>query len=78
MVDVEIHTPNGRVDLVILTRTDLFILEFKLDKDAKTAMSQINLQDYRQRFALCGKPITKVGINFDSDQGNIEDWVIEK
>ena len=78
MVDVEIHTPNGRVDMVILTRTDLFILEFKLDKDAKTAMSQINLKDYRQRFALCGKPITKVGINFDSDQGNIEDWVIEK
>ena len=78
MVDVEIHTPNGRVDMMILTRTDLFILEFKLDQDAKAAMNQINIKDYRQRFALCGKPITKVGINFDSDKGNIEDWVIEK
>ena len=35
------------------------------------------LKNYRQRFALSGKPITKVGINFDSTQGNITDWVIE-
>ena len=28
--------------------------------------------------ALCGKPIVKVGINFDSTQGNIEDWIIEE
>ena len=35
-------------------------------------------QHYRQRFALSGKPVTKVGINFDSAQGNTEDWAIEK
>ena len=29
-------------------------------------------------FALCGKPIVKVGVNFDSTQGNIEDWIIEE
>ncbi len=40
-------------------------------------MQQINLKNYAQRFALAGKPITKVGINFDSTKGNIEDWVIE-
>ena len=77
LVDVEVHTPNGRVDIVLLTKTDLYILELKLNKNAKAAMQQINLKNYRQRFALCGKPITKVGINFDSSKGNIEDWVIE-
>ena len=49
----------------------------KLNKDAATAMRQINLKDYAKRFALCDKPITKVGINFDAKSGNIEDWVIE-
>ena len=78
LVDVEVHTPRGRVDIVLLTKTDLYIIELKLDKSAQTAMQQINLKNYRQRFALSGKPITKVGINFDSTQGNIEDWVIEK
>ena len=77
LVDVEVHTPKGRVDIVLLTKTDLYIIELKLNKSAQTAMQQINLKNYRQRFALSGKPVTKVGINFDSTQGNIEDWVIE-
>ena len=77
LVDVEVHTPKGRVDIVLLTRTDLYIIELKLNKDAQAAIQQINLKNYRQRFALSGKPITKVGINFDSTQGNITDWVIE-
>ena len=76
LVDVEVHTPKGRVDIVILTRTDLYIVELKLNKSAQAAMQQINLKNYRQRFALCGLPITKVGINFDSTTGNITDWVI--
>ena len=76
LVDVEVHTPKGRIDIVILTRTDLYIVELKLNKSAQAAMQQINLKNYRQRFALCGLPITKVGINFDSTTGNITDWMI--
>ena len=78
LLDVEVHTPNGRVDIVMLSRTHLYIIEVKMDKDAQTAMQQIDLKDYRQRFALCGKPIVKVGINFDAKKGNIEDWKIEE
>ncbi len=77
VVDVEVHTPNGRVDIVLLTHTQLYIIELKLNKNAQAAMQQINLKNYARRFALSGKPITKVGINFDSTKGNIEDWVIE-
>ena len=77
LVDVEVHTARGRVDIVLLTKTDLYVVELKLNKSAQAAMQQINLKNYRQRFALCGLPITKVGINFDSTQGTIEDWVIE-
>ena len=77
LVDVEVHTPRGRVDIVLLTRTDLYVIELKLNKDAQSAMRQINLKDYARRFSLCGKPVTKVGVNFDSNTGNITDWVIE-
>ena len=77
VVDVEVHTPKGRVDIVLLTRTNLYVIELKLNKDAQTAMRQINLKDYARRFALCGKPVTKVGINFDSTVGNITDWKVE-
>ena len=78
VVDVEVHTPKGRLDIVMLTHTRLYIIELKLNKKAQAALQQINLKNYAQRFALCGKPVSKVGINFDSTTGNIEDWVIEE
>ena len=75
--DVEVHTPNGRVDIVVMTKSRLYLIELKLNQNAQVAMQQINLKNYRQRFALSGLPITKVGINFDSATHNITDWVVE-
>ena len=77
VVDVEVHTPNGRVDVVMETEDTLYLIELKLNKSAQAAMQQINLRQYDQRFARCGKPIVKVGVNFDAKKGNIEDWTIE-
>ena len=78
LVDVEVHTPNGRVDIVMLTHTRLYVMELKLNKDAATAMRQIDLNDYASRFALSGKPVTKVGINFSVENKKIElDWKVE-
>lgn len=77
LVDVEVHTPNGRVDIVLMTKTRIFLIELKLNRDAASALTQINLKDYRQRFALSKLPVTKVGVNFDSAKHNISDWAIE-
>lgn len=77
VVDVEVHTPNGRVDVVMETEDTLYLIELKLNKSAQAAMQQINLKQYDQRFARCGKPIVKVGVHFDAKKGNIEDWTIE-
>ena len=77
VVDVEVHTPNGRVDVVMETEDTLYLIELKLNKSAQAAMQQINLKQYDQRFARCGKSIVKVGVNFDAKKGNIEDWIIE-
>ena len=77
-VDVEVRTPHGRVDMVLRTATHLYLFELKLNKDAATAMRQINLKQYPKRFVQCGLPIVKVGINFDVDKHNITDWVVEE
>lgn len=77
-VDVEVRTPHGRVDVVLRTSTRLYLIELKLNQSADKAMEQINLKNYAERFALCGLPIVKVGINFDSRKGTINDWKIEE
>ena len=76
-VDVEVRTPRGRVDMVMRTRTRLYVMELKLDRSADAAMRQIDLKDYPARFALCGLPVVKVAVNFDSDKRTLKDWRIE-
>ena len=75
--DVEVHTPRGRVDMVMRSSSTIYLFELKLNKDAATAIEQINLKDYASKFALCNLPIVKVGINFDPDQRTLSDWKIE-
>lgn len=38
----------------------------------------IVFQNYPERFALCGLPVVKVGINFDSESHTLGDWIIEE
>ena len=75
-VDVEVRTPRGRVDMVMRTATTLYIVELKLNQSAEAAMQQIDLKNYPERFALCGLPVVKVGINFDMERHTLKDWVI--
>ena len=35
-------------------------------------------KEYAKRFALCGLPIVKVGINFDVETHTIKDWKVEE
>ncbi|MDE7378153.1 MAG: ATP-binding protein [Paraprevotella sp.] len=76
-VDVEVRTATGRVDMVMRTATKLYLMELKVDRSAAAAMEQIQLKDYPSRFALCGLPVVKVGISFDTEKRTIGEWVIE-
>ena len=76
-VDVEVHTPTGRVDIVMKTAKALYIFELKLNMSAQVAIKQIDLKDYSSKFALSGLPIVKVGINFDPERRTIGNWEVK-
>lgn len=69
--------PRGRVDVVMRSLSALYVMELKLGKTADDAMGQIDLKNYPERFALCGLPVVKVGINFDSERRTLGEWKIE-
>lgn len=77
-VDVEVRTPQGRVDMVLRTPGTLYVIELKIGKSADAALDQIDLKEYPERFALCGLPVVKVGINFSTEKRTIEGWKIEE
>jgi len=75
-VDIEVRTPRGRVDAVLRTATTLYVMELKIDTSADTAMQQIDLRHYPERFALCGLPVVKVAISFDTERRTLGEWRI--
>ena len=62
--------------MVMRTDKTLYLFELNLNQSVEAAMNHIDLKDYPSRFAMCGLPIIKVGINFDSEKRTIVDWKI--
>lgn len=75
-VDVEVHTPQGRCDIVLESPNKLYIIELKLNGSVKAAEEQIDLKDYDERFALSEKPVVNVAVNFSAETRNVADWKI--
>ena len=78
-IQAEVATNIGRIDAVLKAGQHLYIMEFKLDKTAGTALAQIDEKKYVQKYILParkkGQVIHKLGINFSYDKDrNITDW----
>ena len=74
----EICTGNGRIDMMVAAGDWIYVIEFKLSKSADQAMRQIENKDYAVKFRKEGKRIMLLGVNFDSEAGNITDWIKEE
>lgn len=64
-------TAKGQSDLVLLMPKGIYIMEIKYDDTAQKALEQIDLKGYAEKYKLDGRPITKVGIAFSSEERNI-------
>jgi hypothetical protein len=76
-VTPEVRTNEGRIDAVMETTDTVYVMEFKRDKSAAEALSQIKEKKYYEKFLASGKKITLVGVNFDSQKRTISEYLIE-
>jgi hypothetical protein len=74
-LESEVHTSDGRMDAVVQTPTHVYIIEFKLNVDAKVALAQIVEKQYAEKFRLIQKKIIGLGISFDTIKKAVKDWV---
>ncbi len=77
-IDVEIETINGRIDAVVKTDNHIYIIEFKINQSAEKAIEQIKNKKYALKYSNDKRHIYILGINFDTDKKEIEDWKLEK
>lgn len=73
---VEQHTFRGRTDITMETKDTIYVIELKFNKSAQEALDQINNKHYADAFALRGKTMEKIGMNFmiDEDKTIVLDW----
>ncbi len=74
-IDVEIETIDGRIDAVVKTETNIYVIEFKINQSAEKAIQQIRDKKYALKYADDKRPITLLGINFDTENKIIEDYI---
>ena len=73
----EVHTNRGRIDAVMETRDNIYIMEYKLGT-AEQAIEQIKERKYYEKYLISSKPIKLVGVGFDVEKKNIRDYKIEE
>ena len=49
-------------------------MEIKYDHTVQEALDQIDQKGYAEKYRLDGRPVTKIGIAFSSEERNIADW----
>ncbi|UCH96621.1 MAG: ATP-binding protein [Candidatus Aminicenantes bacterium] len=69
-IDVEVHTNKGRIDAVMKTETNIYVMEFKMGTSDE-ALSQIERMKYHEKYLSSGKSIQLIGIRFDEEEKNI-------
>ena len=72
--DVERHTTDGRMDMLVQTKDYIYIFEFKIDKSADEALAQIEEKQYAKPFETDPRKLYKIGVNFSSATRRLESW----
>ena len=71
----EVHTNDGAIDAVFETDRDIYVLEFKRDESAQSALDQIRDKKYCDKYLLASKPVTAIGVNFDAENRTVGEWL---
>ncbi len=76
LVNCEVKIILGRADIVIETKTDVYVIELKVNDTVDAALKQIEDKGYAIPWTASGRRVTKCGIRLDPKQRNISHWRI--
>lgn len=73
--DVEVHTSDGRIDILIRTEDYVYIMELKYDRSAEEALNQIEEKRYALPWATDSRQVIAIGINYSRNLRRIDSWL---
>ena len=75
---VEEDSAVGRADAVVHMPDAVYVFELKFDGSAEDAVRQIDEKGYLIPYSADGKRLFKIGVNYDSTQRTIGNWIIKE
>ena len=75
---VEEDSAIGRADAVVYMPDAVYVFELKYDGSAEEAIRQIDEKGYLIPYSADSKRLFKIGVNYDSTQRTISDWIIKE
>jgi len=70
----EVRIASGRIDTLVETKRFVYCFEFKLNGTAEEALAQIGTKEYLLPWAGSEKQLFRVGVAFDYEKRNIDEW----
>jgi hypothetical protein len=64
----------GRPDIVVKTRKYIYVIEVKIDSTPEKALEQLKEKQYAVPYAMDGRELIKLGVNFSSKKRTLENW----
>ncbi len=71
-LESEVPTDKGRIDLILKTKTHIYIFEVKLNKPPNQALKQINDKKYYEKYVTDNRTIVLVGLAFNLDKNKLD------
>jgi Predicted AAA-ATPase/PD-(D/E)XK nuclease superfamily len=76
-MQAEVTSQEGRIDAVVETESHVYIFEFKKNRNADTAIEQMESRNYAKTYALSKKQICLIGVSFNFQKKGISDYKIK-
>ena len=61
----EVTTDAKKIDLTLITKKDIYIVEFRFNTTAQEVLQHIDQKKYYEKYVHTGKPITLLGVSFN-------------
>jgi len=77
-VQSEVATDKGRIDVAIVTKKYIHVLEFKFNASPEIALEQIEKKKYYQKYRTKNKSIILVGVSFNRTKDDLDIQYVSK
>jgi hypothetical protein len=70
----QVRQALGVPDIIIETKKYIYVIELKINSTPQVALRQLDEMNYALPYAMDGRELIKLGVNFSTEKRTIDAW----